>query len=149
MVNKPCYKHRSTKVDLNVSPGSYIDVSTNELSSEKLNIIQNNLGLFKRLGRILNVNNSNLDKNRVKIIVERETISLFFDQALDLKEQKQRLAYKTEDLSKKILQINIKFKNKNFLKKAPKNIIEKEKKALNDYKIELKKLNSILNSIRN
>jgi len=40
-------------------------------------------------------------------------------------------------------------KNKSFLKNAPKQIVEKEKKALIDYKIELKKLNSILNSIKN
>ena len=35
------------------------------------------------------------------------------------------------------------------LKKAPKQIVKKEKKALINYKIELKKLNSILNSIKN
>ena len=39
--------------------------------------------------------------------------------------------------------------NKSFLKNAPKQIIQKEKKALIEYKIELKKLNTILNSIKN
>ena len=45
--------------------------------------------------------------------------------------------------------IDEKLKNKSFLKNAPKQIVAKEKKALIDYKIELKKLNSILNSIKN
>jgi len=45
--------------------------------------------------------------------------------------------------------ISGKLKNKYFLRNAPKQIVEKEKKALVDYKIELKKLNSILNSIKN
>ena len=40
-------------------------------------------------------------------------------------------------------------KNKSFLKNAPKQIVDNEKKALIDYKFELKKLNSILNSIKN
>ena len=40
-------------------------------------------------------------------------------------------------------------KNKSFLKNAPKQIVDNEKKALIDYKIEVKKLNSILNSIKN
>ena len=38
---------RSTKVDLNVSPGSFIDISTTELNSEKISIINDNLELFK------------------------------------------------------------------------------------------------------
>ena len=35
------------------------------------------------------------------------------------------------------------------VQKAPKYIVARERKALIDYKIELKKLNSILNSIKN
>ena len=48
-----------------------------------------------------------------------------------------------------IKETNNKLKNKSFLKNAPKQIVQKEKKALINYKIELKKLNSILNSIKN
>ena len=54
-----------------------------------------------------------------------------------------------EDLNRKILSIKIKLKNKSFLKNAPKQIVDKEKKSSINYKIELKKLNSILNSIKN
>ena len=46
---------RSTKVDLNVSPGSFIDISTSGLNSNKTAIINDNLSVFKRLGRITNV----------------------------------------------------------------------------------------------
>ena len=54
-----------------------------------------------------------------------------------------------EDLNEKITEINSKLKHKSFLKNAPKQIVQKEKKALIEYKIELKKLNSIVNSIKN
>ena len=40
-------------------------------------------------------------------------------------------------------------KNKSFLKNAPKHIVDNEKKTLIGNKSELKKLNSILNSIKN
>tara|TARA_B100000686_G_scaffold149207_1_gene156491 strand:+ start:57 stop:2696 length:2640 start_codon:yes stop_codon:yes gene_type:complete len=140
---------RSTKVDLNVSPGSFIDISTTELNSEKISIINDNLELFKRLGRISNISHSPLDKNGVKIIVGGETVTLYFDQSLDLNEQRQKLSNRIKDLDHKILGIDKKLKNKSFLKNAPKQIVEKEKKALIDYKNELKKLNSILNSIKN
>ena len=90
-----------------------------------------------------------LKKNGIKIIVDGETVILYFDQNLDLNEQKLKLSNKTKVLNKKINELNIKLKNKSFLKNAPKHIVDREKKALIDYKIELKKLNSILNSIKN
>ena len=140
---------RSIKVELNVSPGSFIDISISELSSDKVKIIRDNLELFKRLGRVLNITDSETNKNRVKIVVGGETLTLYFDQNLDLKDQKQKISNKSKNLDIKISTINNKLKNKSFLRNAPKHIVEKEKKALNDYKIELKKLNSILNSIKN
>ena len=140
---------RSTKVNLNVSPGSFIDVSTAELSSDKISIINDNLEVFKRLGRVLDVSHAELSKNGVKIIVGGETIILYFDQNLDLHEQKQKILNKVKNLNQQINRISKKMKNKSFLKNAPKQIINNEKKALIVYKSELKKLNSILNSIKN
>ena len=64
-------------------------------------------------------------------------------------EQKQKISHKVKDLDEKILSITKKLKNKSFLKNAPKQIISRDKKALIDYETELKKLNSILNSIKN
>ena len=90
-----------------------------------------------------------MNKIGIKIIVDRETLTLYFDQNLDLNEQKQKISNKVQDLEDKIFKINDKIKNKSFLKNAPKQIVEKEMKALIDCKFELKKLNSILNSIKN
>ena len=140
---------RSTKVNLNILPGAFIDISTNELSPGKKSIINDNLNVFKRLGRVSNVSNSKLTKDGVKIIVDGETLILYFDQSLDLNEQKQKISNKVKDLKNKIFSIKSKLKNKSFLKNAPKQIISRDKNALIDYEKELKKLNSILNSIKN
>ena len=140
---------RSTKADLEIPPGSFIEISIDELNSSKKSIIKSYLSVFKRLGRVSNVNDSKLDKNGVKIIVTGETVTLYFDQSLDLDSQRKKISKKVLDLDQKITGITRKLKNKSFLNNAPKQIVEKEKKALIDYKIELKKLNSILNSIKN
>jgi len=140
---------RSTKVDLDVSPGSFIDISTEELNKNKRSIIKDNSSVFKRVGRVSNIYDLKIDKNGIKIIVEGESITLHFDKNLDLVRQKQKISKKVKDLDKKVIGISEKLKNKYFLRNAPKQIVEKEKKALVDYKIELKKLNSILNSIKN
>ena len=78
---------RSTKVDLNVSPGSFIDISLEDLKKDKKDIINNNLNVFKRLGRITNVLNSKLDKNGVNIIVGVDTVTLYFDKDVNLHDQ--------------------------------------------------------------
>jgi len=140
---------RSTKVNLNVSPGSFVDISISELNLKNASIINDNLEVFKRLGRVKNVNSSKSSKNGVKIIIAGETITLYFDQNIDLNEQRLKLLNKTKDLDGKITSIKTKLKNKSFLKNAPKHIISRDKKALIDYEIELKKLNSIINSIKN
>ncbi len=140
---------RSTKVNLNVSPGSFIDVSIAKLSSNKIGIINDNLDVFKRLGRVSNVSRAELNKNGVKIIIRGETIILYFDQNLNLQKQKQKILNKVKELNHQINIKNEKMKNKSFLKKAPKQIVDNEKKTLIEYKFEFKKLNSILNSIKN
>tara|TARA_B100000029_G_scaffold379548_1_gene374393 strand:- start:13712 stop:16354 length:2643 start_codon:yes stop_codon:yes gene_type:complete len=141
---------RSTKVDLNVSPGAFITISTAELSPNKANIINDNLLVFKRLGRVSEViSTKTMANNGVKIIVGGETVILYFDQNLDLNDQKQKISNKVNLLTLKINKIEDKLKNKSFLKNAPKHIVDNDKKALLNYKNDLKKLNSILNSIKN
>ena len=139
---------RVTKVNLSVPPGSFIEISTNELNPIKRAIIDDNLDVFKRLGRVSNVIHTKLNKNGVKIIVGGETLLLYFDQNLDLKEQKIKISDKVESLLKKVNGIEVKLRNKSFIKNAPKHIIDSEKKALLEYKNDFKKLNSILNSIK-
>ena len=140
---------RSTKVGLNISPGSFIEISTNELNSSKISVINDNLDVFKRLGRVTNISSSKIAKNGVKIIAGGETVTLYFDQSLNLNEQRHKISNKVKDLENKINSTKNKLKNKSFLKNAPKQIVSKDKKALIEYEIELKKLNSILNSIKN
>ena len=140
---------RSTKVDLEVSPGTYIDISLDGLEKDKCKIINDNLNVFKRLGRVTNIHKSKLKKNDVKIIVGVDTISVYFDKDVDLIEQKSKIADKVNGLIKKVEILNGKLKNKSFLDNAPTLIVQKEKKTLINSNIELKKLNSILNSIKN
>nr|AIF00464.1 valine--tRNA ligase (VARS, valS) [uncultured marine group II/III euryarchaeote KM3_133_F10] len=140
---------RSTKVDLEVSPGSFIDISINELKNDKKSIIQDNLEVLKRIGRISNVFTSKTNKNGVNIIIGIEKVTLYFDEGVDLSHQRSKLLVKVKDLDKNINVLTQKIINKSFLKNAPKQIVQKEKNSLHNYKIELKKLNSILNSIKN
>tara|TARA_B110000263_G_C15032929_1_gene384906 strand:- start:11 stop:610 length:600 start_codon:yes stop_codon:yes gene_type:complete len=140
---------RSTKVDLDVSPGDYIDVSIHELDKKRKSIIADNQSVFKRLGRVVNLHENKLDKRGVNIVVGAETITLYFNENINLSNQKLKLSRKFNELGNKVSNLTNKLKNKSFLANAPKTIVMKDKKSLIDYNVELKKLNSILNSINN
>ena len=140
---------RSTKVDLDISPGAYIDICIDNLKKNKKNIIIKNLSVFKRLGRVLNVHHSKISKNGINIIVGVETVTLYFDKNVNFLDQKVKISKKVKDLNDKVIGLLKKLENKPFLDNAPKFIIQKEKNLLSQCNIELKKLNSILNSIKN
>jgi len=140
---------RSTKVDLDIPASSFIDISIDDLKEDKKNIIKNNSSLFKRLGRISNIYNNNIKKIGINIIVDADCISLHFDKNINLSDQKLKISNKFKELENKVFLLNKKLGNNSFLKNAPKLIVEKEKNSLLLYKIELKKLNSIINSINN
>ena len=146
---------RSAKVTLDIPPGSFIDLSIEELSSVKKKIINDNISVFKKLGRVSKILSSpsnfasNDNKKSISILVDLETVTLYFGNDVDLNSQKDKLSNKINELHKKIHMISQKLSNKSFLKNAPKDIVKKEKNLLFNYNIEVKKLNSILNSIKN
>ena len=96
-------------------PGS-ITISTAELSSNKTAIINDNLIVFKRLGRVTEVINTTMGDNGVKIIVGGETLILYFDQNFNLSEQKAKIAKKAKEIDEKIHMTSLKLKNKSFLR---------------------------------
>ncbi len=140
---------RATKVDLDVSPGSYIEISIDKLKKDKKDIINNNLSVFKRLGRVSKIFHSKVSKNGINIIVGIETVTLYFNEDVNFLDQKVKISNKVNDLNGKVIGLMKKLENKSFLNNAPKSIIQKEKNLLSQYNVELKKLNSILNSIKN
>ena len=140
---------RSAKVDLDIPPGAFIDISINDLKKDKKNIIYDNLNLFKRIGRISNVYNTKTNNDGINIIIVGENVTLYFNEDINLAEQKLKISNKVKELDNKLATLNKKLENKSFLKNAPKDIVQKEKNSLVNYNIELKKLNSILNSIKN
>jgi len=140
---------RSSKVDLDIAPGSFIDISICDLNKDKKDIILNNLNVFRRLSRVAKVHSAKISKKGVNIIIGVESVTLFFDKDVNLSDQILKISNKIKDLDSKMFILTKKLENKSFINNAPKSIVQKEKNSLMQYNIELKKLNSILNSIKN
>jgi valyl-tRNA synthetase len=139
---------RSTKVQLNVPPKEYCNIVYFEESKKVKKYIDNNIEIIKQVGRVNNIVLKPSKTNSViEIIILKEKIGLIFETNIDLSSQKDKLAKKLIELEKKIISLNQKLNNKNYVKKAPKNIVSNDKVLLKDLKIEQTKLKSIVSSI--
>ena len=139
---------RSTKVQLNIPPKEFCELTLSNENKNTKKSITDNEEVIKQVGRVskININQNNSEKN-VQIVVLNEKIGLKFETNIDLQSQKERLSKKQEELEKKIISLDQKLKNKSYVSKAPKEIVETDKLLLKDLKIEQTKLKSIVSSI--
>ena len=104
--------------------------------------------MIKHVGRVNSIIKSNFeDKNSIDIIVLKEKISLRFNEDVNLSSQKERIIQKIENIKKQLDNLDNKLKNKAYLKNAPKEIVQNDKKLLKELIVEDKKLRSIVSSI--
>ena len=74
-------------------------------------------------------------------------LNVNFNENIDLVSQKIRISQKIENLNIQINALNNKLKNKAYVKNAPKEIVQNDKKLLKELTIEDGKLRSIVSSI--
>ena len=139
---------RSTKAELKITPKLFCDLHLPKVSKNLNKLIKDNFRLLKNIGRVNNVFNEKINnQNSIDILVLKEKISLNFSEDIDLISQKQRILEKLEKLQKQINALNIKLKNKAYIKNAPKDIVENDKKLVKELIVEDNKLRSIVSSI--
>ncbi len=139
---------RSSKSELKITPKLHCDVHFLEKSSKLDKIVKNNLILAKHVGRIRNILKlKKIDHNTIEILSLKEKISLSFSEDVDLAPQKIRISQKVKKLNEQINVLENKLKNKAYVKNAPKEIVQNDKKLLKELTIEDSKLRSIVSSI--
>ena len=139
---------RSTKAQLDVPPKEYCDIVYFQESKKTKKFINNNIEIIKQVGIVNNiVIKPDMNSSIIQVIILKEKIGLKFKTNIDLSSQRDKLANKLNVLEKKIIFLDQKLNNKNYVKKAPKNIVVNDKVLLKDLTIELTKLKSIVSSI--
>ena len=139
---------RSTKAELKVTPKLFSDIYFLEKSSKLNLLVKKHAILFKQIGRINNILKKNeVNKNSVEILALNEKISLKFTENINLISQKQNILQKLTNLEKLTNGLKNKLNNKAYLKNAPKEIVQNDKKLLKELAIEDEKLRSIVSSI--
>jgi valyl-tRNA synthetase len=65
---------RSFKNELSVSPGSFIDISVESVSKKEQSFFTKNEVILKKLGRIKNLHNKDLDKPAATLMVSGDLL---------------------------------------------------------------------------
>ena len=138
---------RSFKNELNVSPGSFIDVSISNINKNQKEFINTNEIILKKLGRINSISDKDLDKPAATMVVSGDLFKIYFDKDVDLKLIKENLKNKKSKLEQEMNKISQRLENKNFVDRAPKEIVEQEKNNYNNLKNDIEKISVTIKGI--
>ena len=139
---------RSFKNELNVKPGSFVDISIEKLDRKKQTLFLQNEIVIKKLGRINTIFQKDLSKQSANLVVSGEILKLYFDKTIDLALIKENLSKKQSKIQQDLDIVSKKLNNSSFTERAPKHIVEQEKNIYNDLKINIEKINFTLKSLK-
>jgi valyl-tRNA synthetase len=131
---------RSFKNELNVSPGSFVDISINNIDDKQKKFINNNQIILKKLGRINDILDVKLDKPAATLVISGDLFKVYFDKDVDLNLIKKNLMGKQNRIQAEMDKISQRLENKSFIDRAPKEIVEQEKKNYNNLKNDIDKI---------
>ncbi|MDC0403019.1 valine--tRNA ligase [Candidatus Pelagibacter sp.] len=138
---------RSFKNELNVSPGSFTDISIKNLNKDSQKFIKDNETVLKKLGRINKFHNEDLDKSAASMVISGEIYKIYFDENVDLDLIKSNLLKKQEKYQNELNSISKRLSNKGFVDRAPKEIVEQEKTNYNNLENDIKKISLTIEGI--
>ena len=136
---------RSFKNELNVSPGSFIDISVEKIKNKSF--FKENDIILKRLGRINNFHTKDQNKPAATLVISGDLFKLYFDQTVDLNLIKENLIKRHNKYDEELNKISQRLSNKSFINRAPKNIVDQEKTNYSDLKNDIQKITLTIESL--
>ena len=75
---------RSFKNELNVSPGSFVDISIDKIAKKNKSLMSKNEVVLKKLGRINNFYEKDQQKPSATLVISGDIFKIYFDENVDL-----------------------------------------------------------------
>ena len=124
---------RSIRSELNIPSKAYLSLEVKEKNYEKLSKIENVNLLLNKLVRIDTIANvSNFSDRAASFSVLEIDFSLVIDDSIDLSMELLRIEKEEDKISQDINLLKKKLDNKNFVEKAPKNVVQENIDRLDD-----------------
>ena len=137
---------RNLKSTLGIPPSSKIDIFVSAKGISK-DIFEKLKDSISKLAKV-NISFTDRDLDLPCLKYKNFKIYLNLKEKINISEQIKLLEKKLEKLNKDLKRVEGKLNNKNFLEKAPKEVIEKAQKEKEEILLEIEKINQALNLIR-
>ena len=141
---------RNIKASLNIAPSKTINLYVRGPKTET-EIIEKNITLLNRLAKIESIKTgTDIKKPNQSATAIMKNIELFIplQGLIDLEQEIERLEKQIEDMHGRLNGINKKLDNKNFIARAPKDVVAHEKNKKYDYEQQLNKIQDNLQSLK-
>ncbi|MFA5093371.1 MAG: valine--tRNA ligase [Candidatus Omnitrophota bacterium] len=142
---------RNMRAELEVNLQSKIDIKLNFSNKLSEKIIQPLFGYIKNLAKVENltiINNYVAEINEYATVLKDLQIIMPLTGIVDIVAQLKKNQTKIEKLKAEIKNKEVMLANKNFVQRAPKEIIDTEKSKLTDMRQQIEKLGVIINGLR-
>ena len=138
---------RSFKNELNVSPGSFVDISIHNIKKNNKSFVLNNDVIIKKLGRINNLFDKDQNKASASLIISGDMFKIYFDENVDLSTIKENLLNRQNKYKVEMDKISQRLNNKSFIQRAPKDILQQEKNNYSNLKKDIEKISLTIESL--
>jgi len=141
---------RSIRSRMNVSPGRRSDLFV-RCTMEQSDFLNLHEDLVKSLAKVENISSGTdivKPKQSATSVVTGMEIYIPLQGLVDLEQEKRRMTKRISEIDRLLGGINAKLSNENFLKRAPENVIDKEKSNLEKLNEELEKITSNLDMLK-
>lgn len=141
---------RNIKASLNISPSKEIHLYV-RANTEITDIIKNNKMLLARLTKTIKIEaGENIKKPLQSATAIFKNVEIFIPLKglIDLNVEINRLEKQIDDMHGRLKAIYKKLENKNFIDRAPKDVVENEQRKKHDYESQLKKLEHNMDSLK-
>jgi valyl-tRNA synthetase len=141
---------RNIRATLNISPGKEASLTIRG-DEKKCNILHSNENYLQRLAKLEKIQMGEKEKKPPQSATAViKGLELFVPLAglIDINKEINRLEKQIQDISGRLSAVNRKLENKNFVYRAPKNVIRHQRQKQQNYKADLIKLQQNLESLQ-
>jgi len=139
---------RAFRNELNVSPGSFIDISIEGISKNEQSFFAENNIIFKKLGRISNLYDKDLEKPAATLMISGDLFKVYFAEDVDLKLIKENLTNRKNKYQQEMDKILQRIANKSFVDRAPKDIVDQEKNNYTGLKNNIERISITIKGLK-